>query len=297
MITTLVAMLAAAAPATAAPTSPRDAAAPGDARASLPASTGVAFPGQWAPPPVGVKYAVFPKGCFTRFAEDPTERAACLEYIAKDWPRLSRFAAANRELAAPGKNEKRVVFFGDSITDNWSKPEYGGFFPGKRYVNRGIGGQTTGQMLGRFRADVVDLAARVVVILAGTNDVAGNAGPAPPEVIEANLASIAELAKLHGIRTVLASLLPVCDCKQSAEGKPITRTVDRPPTTILALNRWIAEYARKNGLVVLDYHHALADAAGALKPDLTYDGLHPNAAGYAVMAPLAEKAIAAALAR
>src|SRR5439155_23281017 len=137
------------------------------------------------------------------------------------------------------------------------------------------------------RADVIDLAPRVVVILAGTNDVAGNAGPAPPELIEANLGSMVELAKAHGIRTVLASLLPVCDCKQSAEGKPITRTVDRPPTTILALNRWMAEYAHKNGLVLLDYHRALADAGGAFKPELTYDGLHPNAAGYAVMAPLA----------
>jgi lysophospholipase L1-like esterase len=264
-----------------------------DAAAPTPASAGVTFPGQWAPPPAGARFPVWPKGCLTRFT-DPAERSACLEQVGKDWSRLARYAAANSALTPPAKNERRVVFFGDSITDNWSKPEHGGFFPGKRYINRGIGGQTTGQMLGRFRADVIGLAPRATVILAGTNDVAGNAGPTPPEVIQGNLASMAELAKLHGIRVVLATLLPVCDCKQSPEGKPIARTADRPPASIIALNDWIKDYARKNGHVLLDYHRALADTSGSLKADLTYDGLHPNAAGYAVMAALAEKAIASA---
>jgi acyl-CoA thioesterase I len=272
-----------------------DAAPPGSPPTTTPVSPAatVAFPGQWAAPGE-TRYPVWPKGCLTRFTP-PADRAACLEYVARDWSRLARYADANQILGAPAPHERRVIFFGDSITDNWSKPEHGGFFPGKRYVNRGIGGQTTGQMLGRFRADVVALGAKVVVMLAGTNDLAGNAGPTPPEVIQANLQTMAELGRLHGIRVVLASLLPVCDCKTSPEGKPLLRSGDRPPASIAALNGWIAQYARKNGHVWLDYHRALADDQGALKADLTYDGLHPNAAGYAVMGALAEKAIATAL--
>jgi lysophospholipase L1-like esterase len=294
MILILIAAYATAAPAVSGKPA-RDAAASSDA--ALAAATGVTFPGQWAPPPVDVKYPAFPKGCLTRYVDAAIERASCLEFIAKDWSRLARYAAANAALPAPARNERRVVFFGDSITDNWSKPEYGGFFPGKRYVNRGVGGQTTAQMLGRFRPDVSALQPRAVVILAGTNDLAGNSGPTTPEVIEGNLITLAELARSHGIRTVLASLLPVCDCKQSAEGKPIIRTVDRPPQAIVGLNRRLAEYARKNGFGFVDYYQALADPSGAFKADYTYDGLHPNAAGYAVMAPLAETAIAAALGR
>jgi lysophospholipase L1-like esterase len=185
-----------------------------------------------------------------------------------------------------------VVFFGDSITDNWSKPPYGGFFRGKPYVNRGIGGQTTGQMLLRFRSDVIRLQPRAVVILAGTNDLSGNTGPVSPETIESNLATMVELARGHKIAVALASLLPVCDCKTSPDGKPITRTQDRPPASIIALNKRIAALAQQNGLAYLDYYNALVDETGALKAALTDDGLHPNAAGYAVMAPLAEKILA-----
>jgi lysophospholipase L1-like esterase len=190
-----------------------------------------------------------------------------------------------------------VVFFGDSITDNWSKAGYGGFFPGRPYVNRGIGGQTTSQMLVRFRADVLSVKASVVVILAGTNDVAGNAGPVALEDVKANLSTMAELARAHGLRVVLASLLPVSDDKKDAKGQAVVRTTDRPPAAILSLNAWLAEYAVENDAVYLDYHSAVADPEGRLRPDLNDDGLHPNAAGYAVMAPLAENAVAQALGR
>jgi lysophospholipase L1-like esterase len=252
---------------------------------------GVAFPGQWAPPPANQKYPPSPKTCWTRFT-DPAERIACLESVAKDFGKLERFAAANAAVGPAGKGERRVIFFGDSITDNWSKPAFGGFFPGKRYLNRGIGGQTTGQMLLRFRPDVIALNPRAVVILAGTNDLSGNTGPVSPETIESNLADMVELARAHKINVALASLLPVCDCKNSPDGKPIKRTQDRPPQSIIALNQRIAALAKKNGAAYLDYFGALVDAKGALKAELTEDGLHPNAAGYAVMAPLAEKVIA-----
>jgi lysophospholipase L1-like esterase len=273
---------------------------PAVARAQAPAPTpspqaspAVGFPGQWVPHLQ--KYPVYASGCGR--LEDPTERLACSEFILADWPRLSRFAAANAELSPPRPGEDRVVFFGDSITDNWSRPAYGGFFPGKPYVNRGIGGQTTAQMLVRFRADVVNLKPRVVVILAGTNDVSGNNGPVTPESIQDNLAGMAELARASGIRVVLASILPVSDDKKDANGVPVVRTKGRPPETLLALNRWITGYAAKERLVFLDYHAAMADGRGLLKPELNDDGLHPNAAGYAVMAPLAQKAIDEALRR
>ena len=252
----------------------------------------VAFPGQYAPAPAEWKYPSNPKGC-DRFAGD--WKAACLRFVAFDFGQLARFAAANAALTPPLPAEKRVVFFGDSITDNWSKDGYGGFFPGKRYVNRGIGGQTTAQMLLRFRADVLALRPAVVVILAGTNDVSGNAGPMSPAAIEDNLATMAELAGVHGVRVVLASLLPVADDKRDTAGQPIRRTEGRPPGTLRALNTWMADYARRNGHVYLDYWSALADAQGAFKVDLNADGLHPNAKGYALMGPLAEKAIGEAL--
>jgi lysophospholipase L1-like esterase len=220
---------------------------------------------------------------------------SCLDVVASDFAGFYRYAEANAALAAPKPNEDRVVFFGDSITDNWSKPDYGGFFPGKPYVNRGIGGQTTAQMLLRLRADVLELGPKAVVILAGTNDVAGNAGPVTPAQIKDNLASMAELAKAHGVRVVLASLLPVSDDKKDANGQPVTRTRQRPPATLRELNAWLSSYAKQNGHVYLDYFSATADAGGLLRAELNDDGLHPNAKGYAVMAPLAEKAIAEAL--
>jgi len=259
-----------------------------------PAPPQIAFPGQYDAAPDDWRFPVWPGGC-RRFTGD--ERTSCLEFVASDFGRLSRYAGANAALAPKRAGERRVVFFGDSITDNWSKAGYGGFFPGRPYVNRGIGGQTTAQMLLRFRPDVIDLQPDAVVILAGTNDIAGNAGPVTLEAVEQNLATMAELAKLHGIRVVLASLLPVADDKRDAEGRPLLRTQDRPTSQLRALNAWMQDYAWRNGHVYLDYYSAAADAGGLLKPELNADGLHPNAAGYAVMAPRAEQAIAEALSR
>src|SRR5437867_166000 len=208
----------------------------------------------------------------------------------KDWPELARYRDANWKLTPPAKGEKRVVFMGDSITDSWDDPKYGGFFPGKAYLDRGISGQTTPQMLVRFRADVIALRPKVVVILAGTNDLAGNTGPTTLEAIEDNLASMAELAKANHIRVVLASVLPVSDY-ESRDGRPIIRTTQRPPEKIRALNEWIKNYVTQNKLTYLDYYSEMADDKGFLKEELSEDGLHPNAKGYAVMAPLAEAAI------
>jgi lysophospholipase L1-like esterase len=281
------AALAAAAPAAtqATPVSPA---------VATPAPPQVSFPGQYAAAPAEWRFPVWPRGC-ARF--EAALRTECLEFVAFDYGRLSRYAAANAALPTPGPGERRVVFFGDSLTDNWSKAGYGGFFPGRPYVNRGIGGQTTSQMLVRFRADVLSVKASVVVILAGTNDVAGNAGPVALEDVKANLSTMAELARAHGLRVVLASLLPVSDDKKDAKGQAVVRTTDRPPAAILSLNAWLAEYAVENDAVYLDYHSAVADPEGRLRPDLNDDGLHPNAAGYAVMAPLAENAVAQALGR
>ena len=212
----------------------------------------------------------------------------------KDWPELSRYQGANSKLAPPAKEEERVVFMGDSITDSWSNPQFGGFFPGKPYVNRGISGQTTPQMLIRFRPDVIALEPRAVIILAGTNDIAGNTGPMTLEETEGNLASMAELAHAHGIRVVLSSVMPVSDLT-GADGKKIIQTGKRPPEKILAVNEWIKKFSAADGDVYLDYFSAMVDENGRFKTELTYDGLHPNAKGYAVMAPLAEKAIHEAL--
>src|SRR5215212_997228 len=211
-----------------------------------------------------------------------------------DWPNLARYHEDNKKVAPPSRNEQRVVFMGDSITDSWDNPVYGGFFPGKPYVDRGISGQTTPQMLIRFRRDVVELKPKVVVILAGTNDLAGNTGPTTLEAIEDNLTSMAELAAAHGIRVVFASVLPVSDY-EVREGKPIVQTVRRPPDQILALNKWMKGFAQAHHHVYLDYFSAMADDKGFLKDALSNDGLHPNAEGYVVMAPLAEAAIAASL--
>jgi lysophospholipase L1-like esterase len=212
-----------------------------------------------------------------------------------DWPNLARYDKDNKAVAAPAKNQQRVVFMGDSITDSWDNP-VNGFFPGKPYVNRGISGQTTPQMLIRFRRDVIELKPKVVVILAGTNDIAGNTGPTTLEAIEDNLKSMAELATANRIRVVLASVMPVSDY-EVRDGKPLTQTVRRPPEKILALNNWIREFARANHHIYLDYFSAMVDASGFLKNELSDDGLHPNVQGYAVMAPLAQAAIDASLKR
>ncbi|MCA1634035.1 MAG: SGNH/GDSL hydrolase family protein [Acidobacteria bacterium] len=218
-----------------------------------------------------------------------------LESQLNDWPALARYGADDARTPAPDRRERRVVFMGDSITDSWDDPKYGGFFPGKPYVDRGISGQTTPQMLIRFRPDVIALKPAVVVILAGTNDIAGNTGPTTLGAIEDNFTSMAELARANGIRVVLASLLPVSDYERRPDGTPIVRTTTRPPAQIEALNAWMKKYAAGNKLGYLDYYSAMADARGFLKDELSDDGLHPNAKGYAVMAPLAERAIAAAL--
>ena len=205
----------------------------------------------------------------------------------QDWANLNRYRAANEKLAAPAADENRVVFMGDSITDGWGRKN-NDFFPGKPYINRGISGQTTPQMLIRFRPDVIALKPKVVVILAGTNDIAGNTGPSTLEMIQDNLASMADLAKANGIKVVFSSVMPVCDYHRN-------QTERRPPEKIIALNQWLKSYADKSGNVYLDYYTPMLDDKGMLKADITGDGLHPNEAGYAIMQPLVEKAIAEAL--
>ena len=211
-----------------------------------------------------------------------------------DWPNLARYKEENKKVPPATRQEQRVVFMGDSITDSWGDPSFGGFFPGKPYINRGISGQTTPQMLIRFRPDVIAHAPKVVVILAGTNDLAGNTGPMTVEEIAGNLQSMADLARANGIRVVLASVLPVSDYALR-DGKPIVQTDRRQPDQIRALNKWLQEFAKIRGYVYLDYFSAMVDDKGFLKNELSYDGLHPNTQGYGVMAPLAEAAIAASL--
>jgi lysophospholipase L1-like esterase len=218
-----------------------------------------------------------------------------IEKRLNDWPDLAHYREANATVAAPAKDEKRLVFMGDSITDMWVQPRFGAFFPGRPYIGRGIGGQTTPQMLLRFRADVIALRPKVVVILAGTNDIAGNTGPITIEETEGNLASMAELARANGIGVVLSSVMPVSNYGHDSNGNAIDMRIKRPPEKILELNVWIKKYAAEKGGVYLDYFSATVDEKGMLRKELSEDGLHPNAAGYAVMAPLAEKAIQEAL--
>jgi lysophospholipase L1-like esterase len=210
----------------------------------------------------------------------------------RDWPNLARYRDANGALPPASAGEPRVVFMGDSITDSWPQ-RAGDFFAGKPFVGRGISGQTTPQMLVRFRPDVLDLKPKVVVILAGTNDIAGNTGPMSNEEIQANMASMAELAKLHRVRVVLASILPVSAYHTLPNGVP--QTTSRPMTRIRAINEWLKKYAAAEGHVYLDYFSAMVDGTGLLQEDLSGDDLHPNAKGYAIMGPLAEAAIKRAL--
>ena len=205
-----------------------------------------------------------------------------------DFAELSRYHDANAALLSTEPAPGRVVFMGDSITDGWPLAEY---FPAKPYVNRGISGQTTPQMLIRFRPDVINLKPKVVVILAGTNDIAGNTGPMTVEQIEDNYASMAELAKASDIRVVMSSVLPVNNYTEKAESFFLTRS----PEKILALNKWLKKYCADNGHIYLDYFTPMADGKGMLKKDLAEDGLHPNKTGYKLMAPLAESAIQKAM--
>lgn len=208
--------------------------------------------------------------------------AAALPAQSKDWAGLNRYGSDNTELPPPKPGENRVVFLGDQITEKWTP-----FFPGKPYLNRGIADQTAAQMLVRFRQDVIALKPKVVVIQAGLNDITGAFGPGTEAVIGEHLTSMVELAKVNGIRVVLASVTPVSDAYTS-------QTFRRPPGKLLGLNRWMKNYAAQSGAVYLDYFSALAEGR-TMKKVFTDDGLMPNTAGYNVMAPLAEQAIAQAL--
>ena len=220
---------------------------------------------------------------------------ACLLWIKKnfdkapmDWANLKRFQEDNKKIGLPKANENRIVFMGNSITEGWSNfvPS---FFEGRPYINRGISGQTTPQMVLRFKQDVVDLRPKVVVILAGINDIAGNTGPMTLEQSRDNLIAMAQLAKVNGIKVVLSSVIPAFDFPWNPGMEPAEKVV--------ALNKMIKEYANKNNIVYLDYFTAMADERNGLKKELGYDGVHPNLEGYQMMAPLAEKAIADVLKR
>jgi lysophospholipase L1-like esterase len=249
-------------------------------RAQAP-STPAASPPTPASPPMPAQRS--------RYQEELDDR------LHRDWAYLARFREENARLAPPARDEDRVVFMGDSITEGWGQrapfasARGDRSFPGKPYLNRGISGQTTPQMLVRFRPDVIDLKPKAVVLLAGTNDIAGNTGPMTPEMTEDNLMSMVDLARANKIRVVLASVLPAFDFPW--------RPGLEPAPKIAALNAWIKEYAARHRLVYLDYYTAMVDDRGGLKAELTNDGVHPNEAGYAVMTPLAEKAIAQALGR
>ena len=237
-----------------------------------------------------------PESASPATARDGYESARSLELYREgnasmfmnDFGQLRRYHDADAALGSPATGEQRVVFFGDSITDIWKLDES---FPGKHYINRGIGGQTTPQMLIRFRPDVIDLHPAVVVILAGTNDIAGNTGDESLAQIEGDYASFAELARGNGIRVVFSSVTPINFYNPTA----LRFFLQRSPQKILELNDWLKKYCAINGLVYLDYFSAMVDDRGFLKADLTNDGLHPNAAGFAVMAPLAEAAIVKAM--
>jgi len=213
---------------------------------------------------------------------------AIYKHLLADWAGLSRYGSQDAELPPPAAGEQRVVFLGDQIIESW--PANGRpFFPGRPYVNRGIAGQTTAQMLVRFRQDVIALKPRVVLIHGGTNDLTGVLGPGTEGTVSDNIMSMTELAKANGIRVVLSSVTPVCDCFKEQTGV-------RPQGKIIGLNGWIRDYAARSGSVYLNYYAALVQGRD-FRQSLTADGLLPNDAGYGVMAALAEKAIAAALAK
>ena len=218
------------------------------------------------------------------------KQMATMRQKLNDWPQLGRYAAENAVLGGIQAGTKRVVFFGDSITDIWGRlPDRGTFFPGKPYVNRGIIGQTTAQMVVRFRQDVIDLNPSVVVILAGTNDVAGNTGSMTPKMTEDNFASMVDQAKANGIKVVIASITPAFDYTWRPGMEPVEK--------INALNAWLKTYCKDRGLTYLDYYSALVDERGGMKEGTSSDGVHPTAAGYAIMAPLAQAAIDEALSK
>lgn len=214
------------------------------------------------------------------------ERAARIkahqEQMLKDWPNLTRFRSANAAITTPVE----VVFMGDSITELWDhQPEQ--FFPGKSYVNRGIGGQTTPQMVLRFQQDVVDLKPRIVVINGGTNDIAGNTGPSTLKMIEDNLKSMTEIAQANGIQVVLSSVTPAYDY-------PWRRGLE-PAEKVVELNNWMKDFCLKAGCIYADYFTPMADEKHGMKEGLSVDGIHPTPKGYRIMSAIAEKAIQDAL--
>jgi lysophospholipase L1-like esterase len=207
------------------------------------------------------------------------------DWLALDWGQLCRYRAANAAL--PPATATRSVFFGDSITEGWRALDPGFFGPDT--LDRGISGQTTAQMLVRFRADVIELQPAVVHIMAGTNDIAGNTGPTSLTAIQGRIRSMVELARAHRIGVILGSIPPAARFRWRPELRPVA--------TIAAMNDWLRGYARQESLIYADYHAALADERGAMRPDRSDDGVHPNAAGYAAMRPIARAALDAALAR
>jgi lysophospholipase L1-like esterase len=234
---------------------------------------------------------ILPGATYAQLVQEfkPPKANCCLAMTAQsladqlqDWNQLGRYHEDDVRLQAQSADASRVVFLGDSITDMWKLSQY---FPGKPYINRGIGGQTTPQMLVRMYPDVINLHPSVLVILAGTNDIARNTGPQSAAMIEDNFRAIAELAQAHNIRIVLCSLTPVSDYTAR------NQTVQRPPADILLLNEWLKKYAEQIHAIYVDYHSALADSGGFLKEGYSMDGLHPNDKGYAVMAPLVQAAI------
>ena len=226
---------------------------------------------------------------------NPPKGTCCLASAAQnlanqllDWNQLGRYHAENEKLRTQPPEPGRVVFMGDSITDGWKLSQY---FPGKPYVNRGISGQTTPQMLARMFEDVINLKPEAMIVLAGTNDIARNTGAVTLSMIEENLQMITELAHAHGIKVILCSVTPVSDYG------PRKMTDGRPPADILKLNAWMKEYAAKTHEAHCDYFAALVDEKGFLKDGISRDGLHPNEKGYELMAPVAAAAIQAALGR
>lgn len=244
----------------------------------------------------------------------PPPANCCLGGLARnladqlqDWNQLGRYHQANQELMKQPADPRRVVFMGDSITDFWRLNEY---FAGQPYINRGISGQTTPQMLVRMYADVIDLKPTAMIVLAGTNDIAHNTGPATAEMIEENIMAMTELAQHHGIKVILCSVTPVSDypfLRQAATPAPapvsgrgpqaprVRMSVGRPPADILKLNAWMKDYAARVNAIYADYFTALVDEKGWLKDPVSNDGLHPNAEGYKIMSPIASAAIEKAL--
>jgi lysophospholipase L1-like esterase len=238
---------------------------------------------------------LLPSGASGQLVEQfaPPRANCCLPATAKaladqlqDWNQLGRYYADNQRLKQLPPEPGRVVFLGDSITDGWKLAQY---FPGKPYVNRGISGQTTPQMLVRMFPDVIALKPAALLVYAGTNDIAGNTGPSTLTMIEDNLQAITELAQAHGIKVILCSVTPVSDYTARKQ------TLQRPPSDILKLNAWMREYAASAKAVFADYYSALVDGTGMLKEGFSGDGLHPNDKGYALLVPFAEAAIAKAL--